>query len=68
MRHSLDWTLFRFNFSLQDISVGVQDMFVEGPPNVLLRVDADRTKVLVSKGDDDIFHCCKFLGGFRLGI
>ena len=56
MRHSLG-----LNFSLLDISVGVQEMFVEGPPNVVLRVDAYGTKVLVGMSNDDIFIAANFL-------
>ena len=44
-----------------DISVGVQEMFVEGPPNVVLRVDADGTEVFVGMSDDDIFIAANFL-------
>ncbi len=50
-----------FNFSLLDISVGVQEMFVKGPLNVVLRVDANRTKVLVGMSDDDVFIAANFL-------
>ena len=49
------------NFSLLDISVGVQEMFVKGPPNVVLRVNADRTEVLVGMSNDDIFIAANFL-------
>jgi hypothetical protein len=44
-------------------------VFVEGPPNVFLRVDANRTKVLVGVGDDDIIIVVDFLedSGLELG-
>ena len=44
-----------------DKSVGVQEMFVEGPPNVVLRVNADRTEVLIGMSNDDIFIAANFL-------
>ena len=56
------------NFSLLDISVGVQEMFVKGPPNVVLRVNADRTEVLVGMSNDDIFIAANFLEDSGLGI
>ncbi len=44
-------------------------MFVEGPLNIFLRVDADETKVLVGVGDDDIIIAADFLKdlGLELG-
>jgi hypothetical protein len=36
-------------------------MFVEGPPNIFLRVDTNGTEVLVGVGDDDIFIAPDFL-------
>ena len=49
------------NFSLLDISVGVQEMLVEGSPNVVLRVDANKTEVLVGMSDDDFIIAGNFL-------
>ena len=50
-----------FLFSLLDICRCVQEMFVEGPPNVVFRIDTDGTEVLVGVGDDNIFVAPDFL-------
>ncbi len=43
-------------------------MFVEGPLNIFLHVNADGTKVLVGMGDDDIIIAADFLEDFGLEL